>query len=199
MGGWPRRTFRALVASARTLAFPALGAAVGLVLCAAAASQVRALSPHDVLRARAPDRLYVTLDCQFSRQALDLLAVRPGSRPMLPIAADLAPTPERAALCEHALTVLRSGDGVWWKVLPDDYLCGLIAAEAREWLSSQVGESAQVPAWVVDGALVESGMSEAALDALHRRDLLAALDISEPPGELPNSFDSANHTNKHGE
>lgn len=165
-----RQSLRAIAAKAL---YPALGGALGLTVAGATVAHVRTLSPHAALLARAPDRLYVDLDCVFSQRALDTIARAPGPRGLITIPASLEATPERDKLCGQAVAALRRDGSLWWGVLPSSYVCTRLVREAREWLSASMGDEPRVPAWVVDGELMEPGFSDESLALLRSKGFFA--------------------------
>lgn len=165
-----RLSLRAIAAKAL---YPALGVGMGLAVAGAFVAHVRALSPHAALLIQAPDRVYVDLDCAYSQRALDTMARAPGTREVVTIPTDLSPTPERDKLCGEAVAALRRDGSLVWGVLPSSYLCGRLVREAREWLSASMGDEPRIPAWVVDGELIEPGFSDESLALLRNKGFFA--------------------------
>lgn len=159
---------------AATSAFPALGVSIGLALGYVYISKVSGLDAHGTLAVVAPDRLYVTKDCQFSARAVELLAATPGVRPVVTIPLDAEESPERDLLCGPAVATLRRDGGFWWRLLPAERICTQLAVQARAWLTADNTENLAVPAWVVGGELAAPGLADDNLVQLRSEGLLGA-------------------------
>ena len=153
--------------------FSALGAGVGGLLCLFAASRFEAEDPHEVLAAAAPDRVYISTQCPHSTTALDLLSQSPGPRPVLTIPLDLKDSPERAELCRPAVSLLRREGSFLWRLLPEGAACSRLVAASEAWMRQEGNDPLEVPAWVVGGEFVRSGVSPENLAEMRFHGLLA--------------------------
>lgn len=157
----------------RAQLWPLIGVVTGLGFGALVVGHIAGLEPHRTLIGNAPDRVYVSMDCAFSAQALEFLESEPGTRKVMVIPLDSTPTPNRHDLCRPALEVLRREGSILWWFLPDEYACTRLALNARAWLGEAYGEPLEIPLWVVGGEAMRSGTSEGVLTYLMVEGLLA--------------------------